>query len=77
MAELTVHTPCAGRRGRCAQAARTYCREIFEVLRTLKGTRDMSVNEVKLVVSIEDPRTKVRPEETHQPSGWLRLRIAN
>lgn len=28
-------------------------------MRTLKKTRDMSVNEVKLVVSIEDPRTKV------------------
>lgn len=42
------------------EMARTYCREIFEVLKTLKNTRDMSVNEVKLVVSIEDPRTKER-----------------
>lgn len=40
------------------QAARVYCREVFELLRTLKATRDMSVNEVKLVISIEDPRTK-------------------
>jgi len=42
------------------ETAKTYCREIFEVLRLLKRTRDMSVNEVKLVVSIEDPRTKER-----------------
>jgi hypothetical protein len=41
------------------QTARTYCREVFEILRTLKQTRDMSVNEVKLIVSIEDPRTRV------------------
>ncbi|GAX81151.1 hypothetical protein CEUSTIGMA_g8584.t1 [Chlamydomonas eustigma] len=36
------------------------CAEIFEVLRSLKRTRDMSVAEVKLVVSIEDPRTRER-----------------
>jgi hypothetical protein len=41
------------------QAAKGYCREIFELLKTLKRTRDMSVNEVKLVVAIEDPRSKV------------------
>jgi hypothetical protein len=37
-----------------------YCAEIIAVLRTLKKTRDMSVAEVKLVVSIEDPRTRER-----------------
>ena len=42
------------------QLARQYCADIFEVLRTLKRTRDMSVAEVKLVISIEDPRTRER-----------------
>ncbi|KAG1678008.1 hypothetical protein FOA52_000803 [Chlamydomonas sp. UWO 241] len=42
------------------ELAQQYCAEIFEVLRTLKRTRDMSVAEVKLVVSIEDPRTRER-----------------
>jgi hypothetical protein len=41
-------------------AAKTMCAEIFDVLRTLKETRDMSVAEIKLVVSIEDPRTRER-----------------
>ncbi len=50
---IPPHTP------HLPQMARRYCREVFEVLRTLKASRDMSVNEVKLVVSIEDPRTKV------------------
>eukprot|EP00983_Pelagomonas_calceolata_P088466 1157209-Pelagomonas_calceolata.AAC.1 len=41
-----------------AQTAKAYARELFEVLKLLKRTRDMSVNEVKLVVSIDDPRGK-------------------
>jgi len=41
------------------QTAKAYARELFEVLKLLKRTRDMSVNEVKLVVSIDDPRGKV------------------
>ena len=42
------------------QTAKLYARELFEVLKLLKRTRDMSVNEVKLVISIDDPRGKVR-----------------
>lgn len=42
------------------EQARKYCREIVEVLKTLKATRDMTVNEVKLIVAIEDPRTRER-----------------
>jgi len=34
-------------------------RELYEILKLLKRTRDMSVNEIKLVVSIDDPRSKV------------------
>ncbi|GIL56175.1 hypothetical protein Vafri_11582 [Volvox africanus] len=42
------------------ELAQKYCGEIFEVLKTLKRTRDMSFNEVKLIVSIEDPRARER-----------------
>lgn len=42
------------------EAAKAMCADIFEVLRTLKLSRDMSVAEVKLIVSIEDPRTRER-----------------
>jgi len=54
------------------QAAKAYCREVVRILRTLKAKRDMSVNEARLIVSIEDPRTReqrqlgieVRPQDT-------------
>lgn len=42
------------------QLAKAYCREIFEILKVLKVSRDMSVMEIKLIVSIEDPRAKER-----------------
>jgi hypothetical protein len=38
--------------------AKAYCREVVRILRTLKAKRDMSVNEARLIVSIEDPRTR-------------------
>jgi hypothetical protein len=31
---------------------------VVRILRTLKAKRDMSVNEARLIVSIEDPRTR-------------------
>lgn len=40
--------------------AKAYCREIISFLRTLKATRDMTINEAKLVVAIEDPRARER-----------------
>lgn len=53
--------PACVRCAYCAlQLAKAYCREIFETLKSLKSARDMSVNEVKLIVSIEDPRAKER-----------------
>lgn len=42
----------------CMQLAQQYCRDVFEGLKTLKRTRDMSLNEVKLIVMIEDPRAR-------------------
>lgn len=38
--------------------AKRMCREVVKVLRTLQETRDMTVNEVKLTVQIEDPRAR-------------------
>ncbi|KAG2492380.1 hypothetical protein HYH03_009328 [Edaphochlamys debaryana] len=42
------------------EMAQKYCGEIFDLLKLLKRTRDMSFNEVKLIVSIEDPRSRER-----------------
>lgn len=42
----------------CLQQAKAYCREVVRILRTLKAKRDMSVNEARLIVAIEDPRTR-------------------
>ena len=43
---------------RAVQMAQRLCRDIFEVLKNVKRTRDMSLNEVKLIVMIEDPRAR-------------------
>ncbi|KAF8065950.1 Ycf3-interacting protein 1 [Scenedesmus sp. PABB004] len=40
--------------------AKALCREVVRMLRTLKARRDMSVNEARLIVGIEDPRTRER-----------------
>lgn len=42
------------------QQARQYCREIVNTLKLLKQKRDMTLNEVRLTVAIEDPRAKER-----------------
>lgn len=42
------------------EQAKTYCREVVNALKLLKQKRDMSVNEVKLTVAIEDPRARER-----------------
>lgn len=38
--------------------AKAYCREIVQVLKALRQSRDMTVNEIKLTISIEDPRAR-------------------
>ena len=38
--------------------AKAYCREIVQVMKTLRQSRDMTVNEIKLTISIEDPRAR-------------------
>lgn len=38
------------------------CREVVRMLKLLKSNRDMSVNEVKLTIAIEDPRARERRE---------------
>ena len=40
--------------------AKRLCREMVNVLKLLKQKRDMSVNEVRLTVAIEDPRARER-----------------
>jgi hypothetical protein len=38
--------------------AKSYCREIVQVMKSLRQNRDMTVNEIKLTISIEDPRAR-------------------
>ena len=40
--------------------AKRYCREVVNILKLLKQNRDMSVNEIKLTIAIEDPRSRER-----------------
>jgi hypothetical protein len=42
------------------QEAKRMCREVVAILRRLKEQRDMSLNEVRLTVAIEDPRARER-----------------
>jgi len=42
------------------EEAKALCREIVGFLKLLKKTRDMSVNECKLIIAIEDPRATER-----------------
>ena len=42
------------------QEAKRLCREVVSALRMLKDQRDMSLNEVRLTVAIEDPRARER-----------------
>jgi hypothetical protein len=38
--------------------AKAYCRDIVQVMKSLRQGRDMTVNEIKLTISIEDPRAR-------------------
>lgn len=40
------------------QDAKAYCREIMGAVRQLRQKRDMSINEIKLTLAIEDPTTR-------------------
>ena len=40
------------------EEAKAYCREIVQVMKSLRQNRDMTVNEIKLTISIEDPRAR-------------------
>jgi hypothetical protein len=44
------------------QETKRYCREIVQMLRILKEKRDMSLNEVRLTVMIEDPSRREQKE---------------
>jgi len=45
-----------------AQDAKRYCREVVRILKLLKQTRDMTINEVKLTLAIEDPSQREQRE---------------
>ena len=42
------------------QDAKRYCREIVAAVRQLRQKRDMSINEIKLTLAIEDPTLRER-----------------
>ncbi|KAK9816634.1 hypothetical protein WJX72_003086 [[Myrmecia] bisecta] len=44
------------------EEAKKLCRDVVGMVKTLKTKRDMAVNEIKLTISIEDPRTRERRE---------------
>jgi hypothetical protein len=75
-AALRPRRPPPARRAR-PQDAKSYCRDIVEFLRTLKASRDMTINEAKLVIAIEDPRARERrPAAQRVASAQARRRTA-
>lgn len=44
------------------QQAKKLCRDIMKAVRQLQDKRDMSINECKLTIAIEDPRSRERRE---------------
>jgi hypothetical protein len=57
--------------------ARRFCRDIVNVLKLLKNSRDMTVNEVRLTLAIEDPRARDRRKmDMEDASGVSRDEIA-
>ena len=46
----------------CVQQAKKLCRDIMKATSQLKDKRDMSINECKLTIAIEDPRSRERKE---------------
>ena len=46
----------------CVQQAKKLCRDIMKAVRQLQDKRDMSINECKLTIAIEDPRSRERRE---------------
>ena len=46
----------------CSQQAKKLCRDIMKAVDQLQEKRDMSINECKLTIAIEDPRSRERRE---------------
>ncbi len=40
------------------QDAKKYCREVMRAVKQLREKRDMSINEIKLTLAIEDPTAR-------------------
>jgi len=60
------------------QEAREYCGQVRDIIKLLKGNRDMAFNEIKLTVMIEDPRVRERRETLgiEESSGVSRDELA-
>lgn len=58
--------------------AKEMCRDVVRMLKQLKSNRDMSVNEIKLTIAIEDPRARERRESMgiEESSGVSRDELA-
>ena len=67
---LKPHPLCSAAR---VQEAKRYCREVVTVLKRLKEQRDMTLNEVRLTVAIEDPRARERRLMGMEVGGCARL----
>lgn len=59
------------------EQANQYCQDIVEALRKLEVNREMSYNEVKLTIAIDDPRTRaIRRQGIETESGISRDEMA-
>lgn len=52
------------------QQAKKLCRDIMKAVRQLQEKRDMSINECKLTIAIEDPRSRERREALGIEVSW-------
>lgn len=58
---VNLPVPCISL-GPVLQQAKKLCRDIMKAVRQLQEKRDMSINECKLTIAIEDPRSRERRE---------------
>ena len=58
------------------QQAKKLCRQITKIVSQLQEKRDMSINECKLTIAIEDPRARERREAMGIEVCFFRLHIS-
>lgn len=62
MYSICGFAPCTPTQATCVQQAKKLCRDIMKAVQQLQDKRDMSINECKLTIAIEDPRSRERRE---------------